>query len=171
MVVATLAVVVIFAQYRMRLWEANASAFLLGNSHVASHSRSLGTAIIFPQGHSWIGLSLTAGCTAALLMTPFFLVGAGLILSRRVPVRRALISLAFVIVLVFAVNQLRFVVMAAAMRVWGFQLGYDRGHILLGTLVSTVGVALGVVTFLVALTWDGTSGRRPGRPDGGESAR
>ncbi len=47
------------------------------------------------------------------------------------------------------------------MREWGLQTGYARGHILIGTLVSTFGVAVGVVVFLVALT----------RPTGSASPR
>lgn len=52
----------------------------------------------------------------------------------------------------FAVNQIRLLIVSASMRAWGFETGYERSHILLGTLASTIGVILGVFFFLFLVT-------------------
>jgi len=143
---------VILAQHQIRFFEARLSALVLAGTHVTTHAQSIGPVVAFHIGRGWGGLSLTAGCTAALLMTPFLLVGAGLLLARRIGVARSLVSIAAVAVIVFAVNQLRFLLIAGAMQVWGFQTGYERTHVLVGGLLSTFGVAVGVVVFLVALS-------------------
>jgi hypothetical protein len=39
-------------------------------------------------------------------------------------------------------------VIAASMLWWGFQTGYERSHILLGTALSTIGVIIGIVVFV-----------------------
>jgi hypothetical protein len=58
---------------------------------------------------------------------------------------------------IFTVNQLRFAVIAWSMRTWGFVDGYERSHIFLGTLVSTLGVLAGLLLLLRQVTHE----RRP----------
>jgi exosortase/archaeosortase family protein len=148
---------ILLGQHRVRLIEAHVSAFVQALTGV--DARSVGTAVIFPHGAQWIGLSLNAGCTSALLMIPFGVIAGGLLLGGRLTVRRGLATLAAVILLVFVVNQLRIGAVAASMRVWGLQAGYDRSHVLLGSLVSTFGVAVGVVIFLVSVSAPGRRSR------------
>ncbi len=159
-----LGLLVILAQHQMRKWEAGVSAAVLDVTRGASHAHAVGTAVIFPINGSWVGFNLTVGCTAALLLTPFFLVAAGLLLARRVSVTRGVASLALVSILVLVVNQLRFLIIAISMHAWGFHTGYERSHVLLGSLVSTFGVAVGVVIFLIALTTERTPLTRRDRP-------
>lgn len=45
-------------------------------------------------------------------------------------------------------NQARLFVVAASMRVWGFRSGYERSHIFLGTILSTIGALAGLVLFV-----------------------
>ena len=86
-------------------------------------------------------------CTAALLMVPFFLITGGTLLLRRVEMARALTALAVTCGIIFVVNQLRLVVIAGSMVLWGFKTGYERSHILLGTALSTIGVIAGIILF------------------------
>jgi hypothetical protein len=57
---------------------------------------------------------------------------------------------------IFLVNQLRLLVIAGSMLAWGFRTGYERSHVFLGTVLSTVGVIIGVIIFVWMLI---------GRPD------
>lgn len=117
----------------------------LGNAH------ALGPSVFFQQNHHWIGYAVTTGCTAALLIAPFFFIGAGLLFFRRLNVGNTLAAVAIVGVLIWVINQLRLLIIGASMHFWGFRTGYDRSHILAGGVLSTVGVTIGVVAFLAFL--------------------
>jgi hydroxyethylthiazole kinase-like sugar kinase family protein len=43
------------------------------------HAVSLGTSVFFIHGDRWIGYVVATGCTAALLIAPFFFLAAGLL--------------------------------------------------------------------------------------------
>jgi exosortase/archaeosortase family protein len=108
---------------------------------------TLGANVLFSAKQRSVGIRLDAGCSAAFLVAPFLLLGAGLLLTGRVSVRRALGSVALTATLVFLVNQLRLLVIAVAIRSWGLDQGYERSHVLLGTVVSTIGVLVGMLAF------------------------
>ncbi|MGH9075980.1 MAG: hypothetical protein ACRDY0_00740 [Acidimicrobiales bacterium] len=142
---------------RFRLFEASSAAALMRLTHLAD-AHTLGSAVVFVQGQRWVGYSIATACTAALLIAPFFLVGAAVLVSRKVPVRRALMALAIVSVVVWAVNQARLLLIGASMQLWGFQTGYSRSHVLAGGVLSTMGVAAGIAVFAAILL------RRPSPP-------
>ena len=121
---------------------------------------SLGDNVIFPLHGQWVGYSLSVACTAALLIMPFFIVAGLLIVSGRVDRRRALGAGPHVVI-IFVVNQLRMLVIAGSMMLWGFRSGYERSHILLGTVLSTVGVIIGIIIFCWMLV-SSPDGRRRG---------
>jgi exosortase/archaeosortase family protein len=150
-------VALIVWQARFRVVEASVTASVLRLFHLRP-ADSLGTNVVFPLHGRWVGFSLTIACTAALLMVPFFLVAGLLLLARRVDSRRALIALSVATVVIFTVNQLRLLVIAGSMLAWGFQTGYERSHIFLGTVLSTIGVIVGVIIFVWMLIG------RPGQP-------
>ena len=135
----------------VRNLEAWASASIVDRLGILA-ADPFGTAIVFPMDHRWLGFTITAGCSVAFLLPPFFVVVAGLIASRRVGVGRALFALLTVVTALLVVNQLRLLIVAASVRAWGYETGYERSHILLGTLASTLGVVIGVVLFLYLLT-------------------
>jgi exosortase/archaeosortase family protein len=134
-------------QARFRVGEAwvTAAAMRLFRLRPAS---SLGDNVVFPLHGRFVGFTLTTACTAALLMVPFFLVVGLLLVARRVDSRRALVALAVTAAVIFVVNQLRLLVIAGSMLVWGFQTGYERSHVFLGTVLSTIGVVTGVIIFV-----------------------
>jgi exosortase/archaeosortase family protein len=144
---AAVAVALVAAQAQIRQGEAIGCAFLLRLLDVAP-ARSLGTAVTFPAQGRYVGFTVAAGCTAALLIVPFVLVAAVLLLAGRVRPGRAVATVAAFAVVVGLVNQLRLVVIALAMRAWGYPEGFDRSHVLLGTIVSTLGVAGGLLLFV-----------------------
>ncbi len=150
-VVIGLAALAVLGQAQVRRGEAIGSALLLKLFHIAP-AVSLGTAVTFPAKGRYVGFTVAPGCTAALLVVPFFVVAGILLLARRVQPRRAAATIAAFTAVVVLVNQLRLLVIGSAMRVWGYPAGYDRSHILLGSLVSTIGVAGGLLLFLRMLT-------------------
>ncbi len=148
--VLALGLALLIWQSRFRVAEATLSSWVLGVARFPG-AGSAGHTIIFPLRGQWVGLSLTAGCTAALLMAPFFIIGALLFASRRIRPRRILTALALVTAIVFVVNQLRVFVIAGSMDLWGIRAGFERSHILLGTVLSTTGVLVGIVIFVWTL--------------------
>lgn len=141
------AVLLVAAQEPIRRLEAVTNAFFLDLLRVAP-ADALGTAVTFPAQGRYVGYSVAAGCTAALLVVPFVLVAVVLLLAGRVPGRRAVATVAVFAAVVTLVNQLRLTVIAASMRTWGYPEGFDRSHVLAGSLVSTIGVAGGLLLFL-----------------------
>ena len=130
---------VVVAQTTVRHLEAQTAAGLADLVGLAS-AQSLGASVIFPLDGHFVGFNITPACTVALLVLPFFLAATLIIASRRVPIRRTLMALVVFSAVIFAVNQVRLAVAVGAMRVWGFESGYERSHVFLGTVVSTVGV-------------------------------
>jgi exosortase/archaeosortase family protein len=141
------AVLLVAAQAQIRRGEALGSAALLSLLRIAP-ARSFGTAVTFPAQGRYVGFTVAAGCTAALLIVPFVLVAVVLLLAGRVRPGRAVATVAVFAVVVTLINQLRLLVIAEAMRAWGYPKGFDRSHVLLGTIVSTIGVAGGLLLFL-----------------------
>ena len=80
-----------------------------------------------------------------------------LISLRRVSWARGVVATIAAIVLLVVVNQIRLYVIASSMGWWGFQVGYERSHVLIGSGITTVGLAFVAIIFLVFLA------RRPGR--------
>ncbi len=111
-------------------------------------AEAIGSAVVFPLRGRLVGYAVTEGCTVAFLIAPFFVIAALLIASRRTPPRRGLTALATLTVVFFTVNQARLFVVAASMRVWGFRPGYERSHVFLGTMLSTVGAVIGLLLFV-----------------------
>lgn len=141
--------------------EARANGTLLNFFHVAS-AQAVDTSVIFFDGHLNVGYTVDAGCTATLLVIPFFLLTALLMVFSRVSVPRCLAALAAVTVVVFATNQLRLLLIAVLMRLWGPDTGYSRGHVFLGTVLSTVGVLVAVLAYVLIVTARRGTGRQPG---------
>lgn len=111
-------------------------------------ARALGSAVVFPIHGRLVGYTVSEGCTVAYLVAPLFVIAAMLIASRRTPPRRGLIAVTVVTGVFFAVNQARLFVITASMRLWGFESGFERSHIFLGTILSTLGAVAGLVLFV-----------------------
>jgi len=134
-------------QVRIRRAEASGFAGLLRLLRIAP-ARSIGTAVTFPAKGRYVGLTVTAGCTAALLVIPFVVVAGVLLLAGRVQPGRATATVAVFTVVVALINQLRLLVIGAAMLAWGYPAGFDRSHVLMGSVVSTIGVVGGLLLFV-----------------------
>lgn len=147
----------LFGQGRFRVSEARFTAFAMRLVHMRP-AVSLGDNVVFPLHGRWVGFSLSVACTAALLLVPFFVIAGLLLVARRVESRRAVVALAVTTAVIFLVNQLRLLVIAGSMLAWGFTTGYERSHVFLGTVLSTLGVIGGVIIFVWMLV--GKPGQR-----------
>lgn len=134
----------------VRRLEASTSAAVVALTGM--RSAAVGAAVVFPDHGRLVGYALTAGCSVAFLLAPLLLVVAGLVLAGRLTRRKAVVTSIILTALLFTVNQLRFAVIAWSMHVWGFETGYERSHIFLGTFVSTLGVAGGLALVLTQMT-------------------
>jgi exosortase/archaeosortase family protein len=106
------------------------------------------------------GLVITPDCSSGLLIAPLCLLGIGLMIPRRLRLSRVARGLSGAAALLLVGNMLRIGVIALAIRISGLGLGYQLGHLVIGSLVSIVGI----VGSLVFLAWSITSPwRRPDR--------
>jgi len=134
----------------VRRLEASTSAAVIAVT--GFRSAAIGSAVVFMNQGRAVGYSLTPGCSVALLVAPLMLIVAALLFVRRLSLRRALTTAVVLVALLFTVNQCRFLVIAWSMREWGFRTGYERSHIFLGTIVSTIGVVVGLLLVLRQVT-------------------
>jgi exosortase/archaeosortase family protein len=115
-----------------------------------AETTSIGAAVIFPLEQRWVGFLVSTGCSVALLLVPPFVLAALLVGFRRVTLTRALVAVALAIGLLVVVNQIRLAAVVASMQLWGFEVGYQRSHVLIGSAISTVGlIAVAIVFFLL----------------------
>ncbi|MFK3980693.1 hypothetical protein ACI2K4_10000 [Micromonospora sp. NPDC050397] len=126
---------------------------------------SIGSAVVFRLDQRLVGFGVTAGCSVALLLVPPLLMAAFFLGIRRVTWSRALVSSAIAVVLLVLVNQIRLAAVVGSMRLWGFQTGYERSHVLIGSAITTGGLIVIGVLFVVVLT-GGRRRRRPGHRGG-----
>lgn len=140
-------VLMVLTQSVTRPMEARLSAALIGFTEVA-RSRSIGNVVILPLDGDLVGMEIGPGCSTALLVTPFFLLGAGLVLSRRTSVQRGLTTLGALVLSLFVLNLLRLLVIAVSMRLWGLEQGFEVSHVVLGTVLSTLGVVAGLILYI-----------------------
>jgi exosortase/archaeosortase family protein len=98
------------------------------------------------------GLVITPDCSSALLLVPLGVIGMALLIPRRLAVRRVGAGLAAAAAVIVVGNLLRIAVIAAMVNYYGIHVGYQVGHLVLGSLVSIVfiGVAMVVLVLVVA---------------------
>src|SRR5688500_8543777 len=137
------AVFVVVFQRDVREVEAATSSALV--SYVGLEGGRIRTAVMFQLDGRWVGYALSAGCSVAYILAPLYLVIAGLLAAARLTTRRAVECFGLLTALLFTVNQARFAVIGLSMRQWGFETGYERSHIFLGTFISTIGVVGGLL--------------------------
>jgi exosortase/archaeosortase family protein len=148
-------------EYQFRHLEAAAAAGLFGIL-TPTLAASKAPIIWFGLGQPGaFGLIITPDCSSGLLIVPLCLLGIGLMIPRRLRPRRVASGLAGAAVLLVTGNMARIGVIALAIRIAGLGLGYQLGHLVIGSIVSIVCIA----GSLVFLLWSITSPwRRAGRP-------
>jgi exosortase/archaeosortase family protein len=140
-----IALVLVVFQYQFREVEADAAAHLYRLfTPVLAASRApiiwfgLGT----PRAY---GLEITPDCSSALLIVPLCGLGMLLMIPRKLAVSRVVKALAIAAVVLVGGNLLRIGVIAICVRVGGVGVGYQVGHLVFGSAVSIVCIAISLV--------------------------
>lgn len=152
---AVVGVVLVVENGTYRAFEASMQTLVVRGLGIGTVT-ALGSDVILRSHGAFYALTVAPACSAALLTAPFCFVTAALIAVGRVNPRRGFLALAGVGSFLFVVNQARILIIYLSIRLWGFTTGYGRGHILLGTALSTVGVMVALAAFVFILA----SGRR-----------
>ncbi|MET7947169.1 hypothetical protein [Micromonospora sp. NPDC005324] len=138
-------------------WHDIASAEAWLNAHLVNavglaDSRSIGAAVIFPLDERWVGFMVSSGCSVAMLLIPPIVLASTLIGFRRISLTRGLNALALAVVLLVTVNQIRLGAVVVSMQTWGFKLGYERSHVLIGSVITTAGLIAVTILFVVLVS-------------------
>lgn len=124
----------------------------LVNAVGLADTRSIGAAVIFPLDERWVGFMVSSGCSVAMLLIPPIVLASTLVGFRRISMARGLNALALAIVLLVSVNQIRLAAVVVSMQTWGFRLGYERSHVLIGSVITTVGLIAVTILFVVLVS-------------------
>jgi exosortase/archaeosortase family protein len=106
------------------------------------------------------GLEITPDCSSALLIVPLCGLGMLLLIPRRLAVSRIAKALIAAAVVMVGGNLLRIGVIAIAVRLGGLGTGYQLGHLILGSIISIIGIAIALTLLTVILVRRGRKGRR-----------
>ena len=139
-------------QYQFRELEARATAdvYRLFTPVLAATRAPI---IWFGLGRSGaFGLEITPDCSAALLIVPLCGLGMLLMIPRRLAVGRVGAALAAAALVMVIGNLLRIGVIAVAVRLDGVGTGYQIGHLILGSIVSIIGIALALILLVAIVT-------------------
>lgn len=98
------------------------------------------------------GLEITPDCSSALLIVPLCGLGMLLMIPRRLAVSRVATALAVAALVLVVGNLLRIGVIAVAVRLAGVSTGYQIGHLILGSIVSIIGIALALILLVAIVT-------------------
>lgn len=98
------------------------------------------------------GLVITPDCSSALLITPLCVLGVALLIPRKLAVHRVMKALTVAAVILVAGNLTRIGVIALAIRMAGIGTGYQVGHLVLGSLISIICIAVSLTVLTVIIT-------------------
>ncbi len=142
---------ILLFQYQLRHLEAQAAAGiynLLTPTLAASKTPIIWFGLGRPGG---FGLLITPDCSVALLLAPLLLLGMALVLPVRLGLSRVIGALATAAALLVTGNLLRIGAIAVAVKVAGPGVGYEVGHLVIGSAISVlfIGASLILITFMI----------------------
>lgn len=144
---------------QVRLAEAFSASWLAGL--IGIHPGRLNATVWVQTPDQWpAGINIVNGCSVGLLIIPLAVVTGLMLVTGRVRIRSALVAFALAATVVTLLNQLRYVITLFAIHRWGFAEGYGQTHVLVGSLVSSVGIIVATATLTVVLLRMGDGDRR-----------
>lgn len=150
-----LSLVVFQAEYRH--FEAVIASYLFSGGGIETFVWVERAVVVFRLNDiKTFGLEITPECSSGFLIIPFLLIGAAMLLRRRVHPGRVAFCVVLVTVLMIAANQLRIGLIAGLIDAYGIEDGYQWGHLILGSLLSILFLAVSGALML----WIVASGRR-----------
>jgi exosortase/archaeosortase family protein len=151
-VLAGIAVLLVVFQHQFRDREAVAAAHLC--SVITPTLAAPGAPIVwFGLGTSnGFGLEITPDCSSALLIAPLCVLGIGLMVPRKLSLRRVCAGLVVAAALLVAGNMARIGLIAEMIHLYGLGTGYQLGHLVFGSLLSIVCIAISMVALTLIVT-------------------
>ncbi|MEO5748566.1 MAG: hypothetical protein ABIQ61_11450 [Ornithinibacter sp.] len=147
---AASAVALIVFQKSFRHMEAVIASNVFASGNVSTFVGSDDVVVFLLPGSRAFALEVTPECTSAFLIAPFAIIGAGMLLRRRLNPARVLLGVSLAAVLLLLANQLRLGVIAGLVTSLGLERGYEWGHLFVGSLISVVLVAVsGLVVLMI----------------------
>lgn len=144
--------IILLFQYQFRHLEAEAAATIY-NLVTPTLAASKSPIVWFGLGTSGaFGLLITPDCSVALLLVPLFLLGTALVLPTRLGVRRVLSALGSAAALLMAGNLLRIGAIAVAVRIAGPGVGYEVGHLVIGSAISVIFIGGSLILMTLIIT-------------------
>jgi exosortase/archaeosortase family protein len=160
---AAIAFSLIVFQYQFRSLEAEVGAHLYGVIE-PTLAASRAPVIWFGLGTSRaFGLTITPDCSSALVLAPLSVLGIALMVPRRLPVLRVTKALAVAAAVMVTGNLLRIGVIALSIRMGGISTGYRIGHLVVGSVISIVGIVVGLGLLAIIVTRNGEPSSVPAR--------
>jgi exosortase/archaeosortase family protein len=139
-------------QYQFRDLEAYVAAHLFGVVTPVLAAANAPIIWFGLPGAGAFGLVITPDCSSALLLVPLCGLGMLLMIPRKLRVGRTLKALSVAAVLLVSGNLLRIAVIAVTIRLGGLGAGYQFGHLVLGSFISIVGIAISLTLLLAIVT-------------------
>ncbi len=155
---AGLAGALLVFQQAYRHLEALLASAIFSGGGVATYTGNDAVVVFRLADGRAFGLEVTPECTSAFLIAPFAVIGAAMLLRRRLDPSRVLVGVALAAVLLLLANQLRLGVIAGLVTALGLDLGYQWGHLVAGSLISIGFIGVSAVVF-VLLILSGDRGR------------
>ena len=147
-----LTIMILLLQYQFRHAEAVAAAAIY-NLITPTLAATQAPIIWFGLGRPGsFGLLITPDCSAALLLVPLLLLGMGLVVPLRLRLRRVIGPLAVGSALLASGNLLRIASIALAIKVGGPGIGYQVGHLVIGSGISVVFIGVSLILMTVIIT-------------------
>jgi exosortase/archaeosortase family protein len=143
---------IVLDQYRFRHAEAAyaAAIFNLISPTLAASSAPI---VWFGLGAPGaFGLLITPDCSVALLLVPLLLLGMALVLPVRLRLRRVIGALASGASLLITGNLLRIGAIAIAVKIGGPGIGYQVGHLVIGSAISVVFIGTSLILMTSIIT-------------------
>jgi exosortase/archaeosortase family protein len=154
LLVTAAALLVLQASYRHL--EALLASWVFAGGGVRTYTGNDDVVVFLLPDTRAFALQVTPECTSAFLIAPFAVIGAAMLLRRRLDPLRVLLGVTIAAVLLVLANQLRLGVIAGLVTAVGLDQGYQWGHLVIGSLISVVVLAISAtIVFLVV-----ASGRR-----------
>jgi exosortase/archaeosortase family protein len=149
---AAIAALLLIFQYQFRDLEAAVAAHLC-SVFTPTLAAPRAPIVWFGLGtSSGFGLVITPDCSSALLIAPLCVVGMALMIPRKLALSRVCAGLAVAAVLLVAGNMARIGLIAMMVHLYGLGTGYQLGHLVLGSMLSIVCIALSMVVLALIVT-------------------
>ncbi|MFC7486550.1 hypothetical protein ACOCJ7_09960 [Knoellia sp. CPCC 206453] len=138
-------------QQSFRHMEAVLASHLFDRGGVSTFAGTDDVVVFLLPDSRVFALEVTPECTAAFLIAPFALIGAGMLVRRRLDPARVLLGVSLAAVLLLLANQLRLGVIAGMVTDLGLDRGYQWGHLFVGSFISVVLVAVSAAVALLVI--------------------